>query len=153
MNRYGAGASRAGVNTANQAYFQIRPTGTTGRIYIEQLVVNVAVAPTTAPAFYLARSTANGTVTTTLAGQPLDPADPASIATWDSVFSVQPTFSTTAWIDSGALALTAGGSFIWSFYDAPLIITNATASGLVIANLNASGTTTGTFTGSARWIE
>lgn len=153
MALYGAGASKAGVNTANTAYFQIRPTTTAHRIRIKQIVVNIAVAPTTAPSFYLARSTANGTVTTTLAGQALDPADAAAIGTFDSAFSVAPTFSTTAFIATGGLAVTAGGAFIWTFYDQPLVITNATASGIVVVNANASGATTGTFVGSALWDE
>lgn len=151
--RYGAAASISGINTANSAYFQIRPTGTTTRLYVVEIGVGVAVAPTTAPSFYLARSTAIGTVTTTLAGLPSDPADPAAVGTFDSVFSVQPTFSTTAKIRQGGLSATAGGLLIWTFYDDPLVITNATASGVVIANANASGATVGTFTGYAAWNE
>ncbi len=154
MSYYGAGASKAGVNTANTAYWQLRPTGTTTRLKIFQVVVNIAVAPSTAPAFYLARSTANGTVTTTLAGLPLDPGDPAAVGTWDSAFSAQPTFTTTAQIATGGLAVTAGGAWIWTFpADAPLTITNATASGIVVVNANASGATTGTFVGSCLWRE
>lgn len=154
MSFYGAGASKAGVNTANTAYFQIRPTTTSTRLKIFQIVVNIAVAPTTAPSLYLARSTANGTVTTTLAGQPLDPADPTAVGTFDSAFSGAPTFVTTAQIATGGLAVTAGGAWVWTFPpDAPLTITNATASGIVVVNANASGGTTGTFVGSALWRE
>lgn len=154
MGYYGAGASKAGVNTANTAYFQLRPTAATVRARIFSIIVNIASAPTTAPSFYLARSTAIGTATTTLAGQPLDPADPASLSTFDSVLSVAPTFSTTAWLASGGLATTAGGAFIWAFpADGPLILPASTSAGLCIVNANASGATTGTFTASMLWAE
>lgn len=154
MSFYGAGASKAGVNTANTAYWQLRPTGTSQRIKIFQIVVNIAVAPTTAPSLYLARSTAIGTNSATLAGQPLDPADPASIATWDSNFSAAPTFSTTNQLATGGLAVTAGGAFVWTFPpDAPLVLAASTTAGLVVANANASGATAGTFVGSCLWRE
>jgi len=154
MSYYGAGASKSGVNTANTAYFQLRPTTTSTRLKIFQIVVNIAVAPTTAPVFYLARSTANGTVTTTLAGQPMDPGDGGAVGTLDSAFSVAPTFSTTNMMGTGGLAVTAGGAWVWTFpSDGPLTITNAVASGIVVVNLNASGATTGTFVGSALWRE
>jgi hypothetical protein len=154
MGYYGAGASKAGVNTANTAYFQIRPTGTTARLRIYQIVINISVAPTTAPSFYLARSTAIGTVTTTLAGQPLEPADPTPIGTFDSAFSVAPTFSTTNFISTGGLATTAGGAWVWTFpSDGPLVVTNSTAAGIVVVNQNLSGATVGTFVGSVLWDE
>lgn len=151
--RYSAAASTSGINTANSANFQIRPTGTSTRLYIVEIGVNVAVAPTNAPSFYLARSTAIGTVTTTLAGQAHEPSETAANGTFDSVFSVQPTFSTTNRMGQAGLAVTAGGQIIWTFYDAPIVIAASASSGLVIANANASGATTGTFTAYARWEE
>lgn len=153
MARYGAGASKAGVNTANTQYFSVRNTSTTTRIRVRQLVVAVAVAPTTAPAFYLSRTTANGTETTSLAGQAFDPGEPTALGLFVSAWSGAPTFSTTAWHGNGALAVTAGGAFIWTFYDEPLILAAATTAGIAIVNANASGATTGTFHGSALWDE
>jgi hypothetical protein len=149
---YGAGASKAGVNTANTCYFQLRPTATTTRLAITQIIVSIAVAPTTAPAFYLARSTAIGTATTTLAGLPFDPSDAAAVGTFDSVLSVAPTFTTTAWLGSGAMAVTAGGSVVWNFYN-PIVVAASTSAGLCIVNANASGATTGTFQCSVMWDE
>lgn len=153
MARYGSGASKAGVNTANTPYFSVRNTSAALRIEVRQIIVAVAVAPTTAPAFYLSRTTANGTETTSLAGQAYDPADAASLALFVSAWSVNPTFSTTAWLGNGALALTAGGAFIWTFYDKPLTLSAATTTGIAVVNANASGATTGTFHGSALWDE
>ena len=154
MSRFGAGVSgKAGVNTANTAYFQLRQTATGQRLKILQIVVSVETAPTTAPSFYLSRSTANGTVTTTLAGQPFDPADSAAKGTLDSAFSVAPTFNTTNKMAVGPMAVTAGGGWIWDFRDMPLIVADAVASGLVIVNANASGATLGAFACSAMWQE
>jgi len=65
----------------------------------------------------------------------------------------QPTFTNTNLMTSGALAVTAGGSFVWSFWDSPIIVPATSANGLAIANVNASGATTGTFIGSFVWDE
>ena len=151
--RYSAGFSRAGINTANSAVAQLRNTATSQRLYIVEIGIGVAVAPTTAPAFYLSRSTAVGTSTATLAGQPRDTGETAAQGTLDSTWSANPTFSTTNFMRFGGLATTAGGFIIWTFYDAPLIVAASTSVGLVIANANASGTTTGTFTGYMEWDE
>lgn len=155
MARYGAGVSRAGINTANAAYFNLDNTGTSQRLRIVQIIVGVAVTPTNAPAFYLSRATVRGTQSSTLAGQALDPGDPASIGTMDvcGTGASQPTFSTTNLLQTGGLAVTAGGVFIWTFYDAPLVVPATAGNGLVIANVNASGATTGTFTASVLWEE
>ena len=90
-NAYMAGWSHAGVNTADQVYANLSNTGTSKRMYVREVGVNISVAPTTAPLFYLARTTADGTVTTTLAGIALEPADGAAVGTLDTVWSVQPT--------------------------------------------------------------
>lgn len=151
--RYSAGASRAGINTANSAYFQLRSTSTAERLYIVEVGINISVAPTTAPNFYLSRSSAVGTSTATLAGQPNDPGETAAQGTLDSTWSAAPTFSTSNFIRIGGLAVTAGGMLIWTFYDAPLIVPASTSQGVVLANANASGATTGTFTGYFTWDE
>jgi hypothetical protein len=140
---YGAGATRAWLNATDSVHFQLRPTGTTQRIKVYQVIVNVAVAPTTAPVWYLTRSTAIGTNTTTLAGQPLDGADAASIATLDSVFSVAPTITAANKITVGGLATTAGGTFVWTFpIDAPIVLAASTTAGLCVVDATASGVTT-----------
>jgi len=117
--------------------------------------MSISVAPTTAPVFYLVRTTARGTQASTLAGQPFDTADVVAIATLDvcGTGASQPTFTNTNLITTGALAITAGGSYVWSFWDIPLIVPATASNGLAIANVNASGATTGTFVGSFIWDE
>ena len=153
MARYSAGGSRVGINTANSAYFQLRPTSTAEQLFVVEVGINISVAPTTAPALYLARSSAVGTSSATLAGQPHDPNAGAAVGTFDTTWSSAPTFSTSAFLRFGGLAVTAGGMLIWTFYDAPLVLNASTSAGLVIANANASGATTGTFTANMSWAE
>lgn len=155
MNRYGAGISNSGINTADRAYFLLNQTGTAHRLEIVQIIVDIAVAPTTAPSFYLVRTTARGTQTSTLAGQAYDPAHGiASLGTLDQCASAtQPTFTAANKISVGALAVTAGGAWVWTFYDKPLIVTNASGNGIAVANANASGATAGTFLASYVWDE
>ena len=147
MARYSAGFSVAGVNTANTQTANLANTGTTQRLRVLQIAVGVAVAPTTAPSFYLSRATARGTQSTTVAALPFDTNDAAALGTIDTAWSVAPTFSTSAQLVRGGLSTTAGGWWVWDFRDSPLIVPNTAASGLVLANANASGATTGTFTG------
>ena len=155
MGRYGAGVTRAGVNTANTAYFNLDQTSTTDRLFVRQIIVSVAVAPTTAPQFYLVRTTARGTQASTLAGIPLDSGDPAATGTLDvcGTGGSQPSFTNTAWIQTGALAVTAGGAFVWTFFDVPLVVIATAGNGIAVANANASGSTTGNFNCSFLWDE
>lgn len=155
MSMCGAGVSRAGVNTADVAYFNL-VGGAGNRLAIEQVIVNVAVAPTAAPSLYLVRTTARGTQASTLAAQPLDPADAGAIATLDvcGTAGSQPTFTAANKLQVGGLAVTAGGVFIWTFpQDAPLIVPATAGAGLAVANANAAGATTGTFLCSFLWRE
>ena len=153
MARYGASFAVAGVNTANTFTVNLMNTGTAVRLRVMQVAIGISVAPTTAPQFYLSRTTARGTNTTTLAGQPFDSGEPTSQATLDLTNSGAPTFSTTLKIVGGGLATTAGGWWIWDFRDSPLVIPATAASGLAIVNANASGSTTGTFAGYMTWEE
>jgi hypothetical protein len=154
MPRYGAGVSLSGINTANTAYTNLLG-GTGDRLLVVRVVVNIAVAPTTAPSLYLVRTTARGTQASTLAGQVFDAADVASIGTLDvcGTGASQPTFTNTNKIDVGGLAVTAGGAWVWTFYDKPLIVSATAGAGLAVANANASGATTGTFLVSYVWDE
>lgn len=153
MARYSAGFSVAGVNSANTQVANLSNTGTTDRLYVVEVAVGISTAPTTAPSFYLSRATARGTQTTTLAGQAHDPADGTANGTLDTAWSGAPTFSTSNHLRRGGLAVTAGGLIIWTFYDEPIVIDKTAASGLVLANANASGSTTGVFAGYFSWNE
>lgn len=152
--RYGAGVTRSGTNTADTAMFNL-VGGTAGRIKVVQIVVNVAVAPSTAPVFYLARTTARGTQASTLVGQAFDPADVAANGTLDvtGAGASQPTFTAANKMGIGGLAVTAGGVWVWSFYGDPLVIPATAAAGLAVVNAAATGTTLGTFYGSYNWDE
>lgn len=152
MPRYSAAAS-SGFKAVNTAYFQLRNTSTAQRMYVVEIAVNISAAVTGAPStIYLSRASANGTSSTTAAGIAHDPGETTAVGTLDSAWSVQPTFSTTAWIRAGGLATTAGGQLIWTFYDSPLIITNSTsAGGLVIACSTAQ--TAGTLAAYYSWDE
>ena len=153
MARYSAGFTRPGINTANSPVASLANTSTTDRLYVVEVGVNIAVAPTSAPAFYLARATARGTQTATLAGQGHDPADGTPVGTVDSTWSVNPTFSTTNFLRYGGLAATAGGLLIWTFYDKPIVVDKANTAGLLLANAIAAGVSLGTFTGYFSWEE
>lgn len=154
MSVCGAGVSRAGINTADTAYFNLLG-GTGNRLEIEEIVINIAVAPTTAPAFYLTRTTARGTQASTLAGQPHDPADAGGIGTLDvcGTGASQPSFTAANKLAVGGLAVTAGGAFIWSLAGSGIYIPATSGAGLAVCNANASGATTGTFLCSYRWRE
>lgn len=142
----------SGINTAGAAYFDLDQTGTGQRLLVRQIMVNISVAPSNAPSFYLARATVRGTQASTLAGQPLDENDAAAAGTLDVCASAaQPTFGNRMIV--GGLAVTAGGVYIWSFWDLPVIVRNTAGYGLCVVNANASGGTTGTFTCSAVWDE
>lgn len=149
--RYGAGVTAAGVNTANTAYFGLWATSGAQRLRLMQVVVAVATAPSTAPVFALARSTARGTQGSTLAGQPFDTADTAAIGTLDAAYTVAPTFTNTNIMGIGPMAVTAGGGWVWDFRDSPIVL--AVSNGLVVFNVNASGATLGSFRCSMVWDE
>jgi hypothetical protein len=153
MSRYGAGVTnRAGINTADSVLFQLRPTNTAQRIKLLEVVVSVYTAPSNAPQLYLTRSTAVGTSTATLAGQALDPADAAAMGTFDSTWSAAPTITAANKIQVGGLAVTAGGAWVWTFRDWPLVLAASTSAGLCVCS-NASGATLGAFTCSMLWQE
>jgi hypothetical protein len=153
--RYGATVGANGINVVNSVLFQLRPTAATIRLRIIQLGVAVITAPTNAPQFALVRSTAIGaTPTSTLAGQPLDPADPTSLATMDAAtFATPPTVSTTALIAGSAMATTIGGGWLWDYSAHPLVVPANTANGLCLLMTGASGATLGAFRAWALWDE
>lgn len=137
-----APAAKAGINTANSAMWQIR-AGASARLYLRELGVFVASAPTTAPVLVLGRASAVGTSSATVTPLPVDPNETASSTIVDTAWSVAPTFSTTGpWLRLAALPAAAGAGMIWTF-DQPIELNVST--GLVIANLNAAGATLGSF--------
>ena len=152
MAVYSVGVSKAGVNTANTVMWQLKAASTL-RARIREIGISISVAPSTAPLFALARSTATGTSSTTVLGQALDAADAAAVTTFDSAWSSAPTFSTSGpFINQFGMPVTAGSGVIWTFgYGEELVI--PVSGGLCIANINASGSTTGTMVCYVKWIE
>jgi hypothetical protein len=149
---YSAGNTKAGVNVANTVMWMLK-TAATDRCHIREITIGVASAPTTAPNFVLARHTALGTSSTTVLGTALDPADPAATTTFDSAWSSAPTFATGGpFLKNLPLPVTAGGAMVWTFAYGECIIVPVSA-GLVIANVNASGSTVGSFVCNVTWTE
>lgn len=155
MRSYGAGVTRAGINTADTAYFNLTNAGTAARLYVVQIVIIQAVNPTTAPVFYLARTTTRGTQASTLAGQALDAGDQASTGTLDvtGTGASQPAFTAASKIDMAGLPLTVGSAWVFPFYDDELVVPATANNGIAICNANASGATTGTFYCAYKWRE
>jgi len=144
---------RAGVNTANTVYFQLK-SAATARLRIREIVWTITTAPTTAPLLLVSRSTATGTSSTTLAGTPVDPADPAASGTLDSAWSAAPTFTTTGpHLLALQLATTVGGVFYWASGDEMADIIVPVSSGVCFAWSTASGATLGAHALSLAWDE
>lgn len=149
---YGVSLNRAGVNTANTVLAELR-AASTARAILRQLKITMAVLPTTAPRFVLARPTntpAGGTNNTPI---PFDNADAAALSSYIATgWSTTPTFATSGpWIDVGGLPLTLGAGLIWTYPGQGLVV--PTSGSLILADLNASGATLGSFDISAIWEE
>jgi hypothetical protein len=144
---------RAGVNTANTVYFQLR-SAATNRLRLREMIWTITTAPTTAPLMLVSRSTAVGTSSTTVAGVPNDPADAAATGTLDSAWSVAPTFNTGGpHLTALQLATTVGGVFYWASGDPTNDIIVPVSSGLSFAWSTASGATLGAHSLSLVWDE
>ena len=149
--RYAAGFSSTVVAATNQPVMALINTSTTQRLRVMQIAVGVGATAGAAPSFYISRATARGTQTTSLAGQPFDGNDAASIGALDYVWSVNPTFSTSNQFTRGGLSTTAGGWWIWDFRDYPITIPATSGSGIVVAN--SVNSTSGTLNGHIVWEE
>lgn len=153
MASYAVSVNRAGVNTANTVLSELR-AASTARAILRQVKITMAVLPTTAPRFVLARTTNSPAGGTSVAGIALDGADAAALTShFNTGQSTAPTFTTGGpWIEVGGLPLTLGAGLVWS-YPGTLGIVIATSGSLVLANLNASGATLGSFDISLIWEE
>ena len=150
MAKYSAAVSRSGINSTNSLYWQLRNTANT-LIRIAEIGISITVAPSTAPSYYLIRATTTGTASTSINGVRLCAVAPTSQGTFETAWSVAPTFSTTGPnIRQFGLAVTAGGGVIWTF---PFPLELAASEALCIVNANASGATTGTHVAYVTWEE
>jgi hypothetical protein len=152
MATYSVAVNRAGVNTANTVLSELRTAATT-RAILRQVKISMAVLPTTAPRFALARATNTPAGGTAVAGQPFDPADAAALTShFNTGQSTVPTFTTGGpFLVAGGLPLTLGAGLIWTFPGQGLVI--PVSSSLLLANLNASGATLGSFDIDLMWEE
>ena len=151
MARYGIAVSKAGVNVATTTYVNL--WSPTSQVSVREISIGVSAASTNAQDWYIVRSTARGTQTTSANGTAMSPnPGPASVAVVDSAWSGNPTVgaATTA-IRRLGLPVTVGGGMIFSFGRGDLMIPNG--GGLAIVNANASGATTGTFVFAIDWEE
>lgn len=145
--------ARAGINATNSPLFQLR-SSTTSRLRIVEYGVTVTTAPTNAPQFALARATAVGTSSTTVAGTPNDPGEPTPTGTLDSAWSVAPTFTTSGpFLWTQTVPVAAGNGFVWVAADVSQGIVVPTSAGVILAALNASGATVGAHAFYVVWDE
>jgi len=142
MARFEVSNSKAGINAANSAMWQLKAAASS-RCRIFEIALSVATAPTTAPSWRLCRSTALGTSTTTVAAEEQDPGGGAPTALLDTVWSVQPTLAAIA-MRRYATPITAGSGIVWTWPDhRPFIVPLST--GIVIVNDIAAGASLGLF--------
>lgn len=152
MPSYSVSVNRAGVNAANTVLSELR-AASNARAFVKAVKITMAVLPSTAPRFVLARATNTPAGGTAVAGIALDPADGAALTShFNTGQTTVPTFATAGpWIEVGGLSLTLGAGLIWTYPYPGVVI--PTSGSLVLANLNASGATLGSFDISLLWDE
>lgn len=149
MSRYSATHVQAGTNAANTILWQLRAVSTQ-RIWLFELGLSVAVAPTTGPNFRLNRPTATGTSSATVTPQPEDFETAAALSKLDTAWSVLPTLGGVD-LRTYAVPNAIGSGIVWTWYDQPLVI--PVSGGLCIVNGNATGATLGSFNVYATYSE
>lgn len=142
MSRFDVTHTKAGVNTANTIMWQLRCVSTQ-RLWLYELGLSVATAPTTGPNFRLNRPTATGTSSATVVPQGEDPDVVAAVSLLDTAWSGNPTLAGTD-LRNYAVPNTIGSGIVWTWYDQPFVIPKS--GGLCIVNGNATGATLGTLT-------
>jgi hypothetical protein len=153
MPNFSVALNRAGVNTANTVLAEMRTTAS-ARMTLWEMIVTMAVLPTTAPRLVLARATntpAGGTNNAPLQDDPAGTGPTSAVSFFLTGQSTVPTFATSGpWHRVTGLPLTLGAAFVWSF---PRGLVVPVSGSLLLANLNASGATLGSFDISANWSE
>lgn len=139
---YSVAVNRAGVNTANTVLAELRAAAS-ARCVVREIGISMAVLPTTAPRFVLARPTNSPAGGSNNSPIGFDPADGASLSSFFLTGqSTVPTFATGGpWLKVAGLPLTLGAGLIWTFPGVGLLV--PLSGSLLIANLNASGATLG----------
>ena len=144
-------AARAGVNTANTVYWELRGS-TTERLYIREFGIFVSTATTSATTWQLVRNANSPTSTGTLTIAPVDVADSTATATAATTWSTAPTAGAVLW--TGVLPVTAGSGYVWvAPTDRDRIVIPATAGAGVNWLASATGATVGAFSFYVVWEE
>lgn len=142
MARFEVSNAKAGVNGANTIMWQLK-MGATSRCRIFEIALSVATAPTNAPSWRLARATALGTSTATVAPEEQDPGGGAATALLDTTWSTPPTLAAIA-MRRYATPITAGSGIVWTWPDhRPFIV--PISNGICIVNDLATGAGLGLF--------
>lgn len=149
---YSAGINRTGVNTANTVLIELRAAAN-ARATIREIAISMAVLPSTAPRLVLARNTNTPAGGTNSVPLPWDVADGAALSAFYATGQTTvPTFNTSGpFVKMGGLPLTLGAGLFWTFGAMGLVL--PLSGSLLIANLNASGTTLGSFDIHVTWEE
>lgn len=113
MARYAAGFTTT-ATAAAAAIADLR-SGSGERLYVREIGLFLAAA--TASSVGLYRPSTLGTASTTVAGQPVDPADAAATGSIGTAWSVAPAVSTNVPIRKAALPAAIGNGIIWTFPD------------------------------------
>jgi hypothetical protein len=152
MAGYRVAVNRAGVNTANTVLAELRAAAG-DRLTLREVGISMAVLPTTAPRFVLARPNNTPAGGTNTVPEKSDPADGAATASFFTTgWTTTPTFATGGpWLEVAGLPLTLGAGFIWTFPGDG--IKAALSGSLLLADLNASGATLGSFDIYFAWEE
>jgi hypothetical protein len=152
MAGYRVAVNRSGVNTANTVLVELRASAT-DRIVVREVGIAMAVLPTTAPRFVLARQSNTPAGGTNTVPEKSDSADGAAAASFFTTgWTTTPTFATGGpWLQVAGLPLTLGAGLIWTFSGNGLVV--GLSGSLLLADLNASGATLGSFDTYFAWEE
>ena len=123
---------RVGFRTAagaGAALFDLR-TSTVDRVYVREIALFAVAA--TASSLQIIRPTAIGAASVTTAGQPVDPADPASAITIGTGWSTQPTLGPIP-LARFTLPAVIGAGIVLSYAPRDLIV--PVSNSLVVSNV------------------
>lgn len=108
------------------------------RVKVYDILMGSDAVASNAAKYQIQRGTARGTQSTSVTPQALDPADPASISTWDNSWSVNPTLTANAFLWS--LGLNQQVTYRWLPPPGKELVVPATASnGLALMNQTNGG--------------
>lgn len=143
--RYGVSHTKAGVNVADTVMWMLRP-GSNDDLYVYEIGLSIAVAPTAGPMWRVGKATALGTTPVQATPQLEGPGVNTANGRLDISWATAPTMGTQAsFTDQRRFTPTnaIGNGITWTWYDSPLYI--PVGGGLCIANGVAAGTVLGSF--------